>query len=125
MTIVYQQTTGQLWINGTKRTVGYSGINRGRNKHEFQYTSRLGPIPVGLYHLSDGGDQQGYASPTLFSIACVPAKGTETKGRSGFFIHGDNSTGTASTGCIIVNREVRKEILSMIDGNKTLLTVIQ
>ena len=44
------------------------------------------------------------------AIVLAPEPGTETFGRSGFMIHGDNikAPGTASEGCIIQVRAIRE-----------------
>lgn len=48
--------------------------------------------------------------PTPYTFRLVPCLGTETYGRSGFLIHGDNAASDASHGCIIANRDCRRFI---------------
>jgi hypothetical protein len=47
----------------------------------------------------------------------TPFPGTQTYGRDGFLIHGDNVLHDASQGCIILDRAVRNRISSS-GGNR-------
>ncbi len=42
-------------------------------------------------------------------IRLVPDAATELFGRSGFLIHGDNASGTASQGCIIIGGAANRQ----------------
>jgi hypothetical protein len=55
------------------------------------------------------------------SIRLQPDNSTDVCGRSGFFMHGDNSTGVASEGCIVMPLAVRQRIGA---GGDRALTVI-
>lgn len=112
--MIYQQSTGIFWLDGKIAARGYSGKGIGKNNHAMQSVVSVGPIPIGLWLLDkDGGDKvtPGYESPTRYSIKLEPEEGTETFGRSAFFIHGDNSSSTASRGCPIVNRPFRRRVI--------------
>lgn len=65
-----------------------------------------GPIPKGRWRL---GYRQHHPRLGPAAIPLDPEEGTATKGRSGFFIHGDNGRGdrSASSGCIILPKLVR------------------
>jgi len=101
----YHQNTGELTLAGEVVAHGYSGRGEGRNNSEFQFVRNVGPIPAGLWMLGDVGTSKG-----PLTIRLHPCAGTETKGRSGFLIHGDNAAGDASHGCIILPRYARSRL---------------
>lgn len=108
---VYRVTTGVLVLEdaGGNRTYvgkGYSGAIGHQNKPQSQSLIARGPIPCGLWKVGAAFKHQRLGP---VSIPLWPKAGTETFKRSAFFIHGDNkrADGTASTGCIILNRQVR------------------
>lgn len=84
----------------------YSGKGAHRDNPDATAFPRSGPIPVGLYRALAARDH-----PTLGPVAIPlePHPCTQTFGRSGFYIHGDNGRGdfSASEGCIIVQRSAR------------------
>lgn len=104
---VYQIADGRL-SNAARPWVGYSGYSgRGVYRDDPGSTKEVakGPIPVGLYRC-----EKAVNHPTLGPAAIRLDPGlTPMFGRSGFLIHGDNARGdySASSGCIIVGREVR------------------
>lgn len=109
--------TGQPVVNAN----GYSGHGPGLNNPSQQGTkyypgvpgSYGGPIPVGTY---------GIGPPTTtigpVTIPLTPLPGTNTFGRNGFYIHGDNSAGnhSASEGCIVLPPDPRKKIVGCNGG---------
>jgi len=109
----YVQESGRLTCtdNATQKTVvdqdGYSGHGDGVNNPDKQCEKKVGPLPAGEYAMGDARD-----GPSPLSIPLTPTAGTDTCGRGGFLIHGDNDKGnrSASEGCIIVPRDVRKTI---------------
>ena len=115
----YSQTSGELYHDGVLVGTGYSGLGLDKDVTADQAEVGLGPIPQGLWTIGPRGD-----SPTLGP--CVmplwPAEGTETFGRSGFFIHGDSREhpGQASHGCIVLDPLTRLKIADSLD---TALTV--
>lgn len=64
-----------------------------------------------------------FAAP---AIRLDPQDETETCGRSGFFIHGDNAKAnrSASTGCIVVGKRARECVSALIALGFTSLWVV-
>lgn len=85
---------------------GYSGAPGYVNEPFFVDRKGLGPIPVGLWHIEAPRTHARFGPVCFFLQA---EKGTEIYGRSGFYIHGDNARGdgSASTGCIVLDRRTR------------------
>jgi hypothetical protein len=102
----YSQRTGQLKQSGLAVATGYSGSGVGRNNPEMQHVPNVGPIPRGEYRIEK---PQNSARTGPHAMALSPM-GHKALGRSAFQIHGDNRTHTASTGCIILPRDVRERI---------------
>ncbi len=100
----YDQSSGELMYNGSLIGTGYAGKGIGKNNPAMQHVKYVGPIPVGEYSIG-----HSYKSSTgLGSIVMdLNPNGHNALGRTLFRIHGDNSTGTASEGCIIMPRKVR------------------
>lgn len=102
----YEQSTGRLW---KLVATGYSGKEEAKNQPDLDSVANRGPIPAGRWFITErfDSDRRG---PLCLRLA--PAVGTDTHGRSAFLIHGDSvsAPGTASEGCIILPREVRKTI---------------
>lgn len=103
----YAQATGDLFFNSDYVETGYSGANpSGKNDPSKECQRNVGPIPRGRYSI---GPEVNSPSPVALPLKadnqsyCSPP-------RSGFLIHGDNSSGTASTGCIIMSRRTRERI---------------
>ncbi len=111
MTWIYQQSTGQFLYNGTMVSTGYSGMGPGKNNPAMQSFKHFGPIPQGkykigmLYHSHKTGP---------FAMNLTPIN-HNALGRTSFEIHGDNPTHTASSGCIILPRDVRLKIGASAD----------
>jgi hypothetical protein len=114
MTWVYTQLSGALSHDGAIVGLGYSGIDDGLNNHADENMPNLGPIPVGTYNI---GDAFTHSECGPVSMRLEPDQNTDTFGRSGFLIHGDNQqmNHTASHGCIILPRIVRAAIASSKD----------
>ena len=116
---VYSQGTGKLMHpDGRGFATGYSGAGNGKNNCALQHVKNVGPIPQGLWHIGSVYDSKKVGP---FAIRLEPDATTHTFGRSAFLINGDNSTHTASEGCIILSRRVRNAI---IDSGVKLLQVI-
>src|ERR1035438_5349284 len=101
--ITYQQSTGQLQSStGDLIDTGYSGHGDGVNNPAMENVEEVGPIPAGLWNMVDFTVEK-YEDKGPDVIHLSPAAGTDTYGRSGFLMHGDNSKGdhSASKGCII------------------------
>lgn len=116
MTWRFQQSTGDFWHDGEYEGRGYSGHGAGVNNPALQNVAQAGPIPVGLWKI---------ASPIthphlgILAFPLSPLHGTETFGRSGFFIHGDNSllNMSGSEGCIILGRAIRAALAHDVGDN--------
>lgn len=122
---VYEQRTGNFYFSDNKDVraligVGYSGAGVGYNAPDLDDRIAEGPIPRGVWRIRDAirHDRLG-----PICLGLEPAQAAQAKGRSGFFIHGDNSRrdGTASSGCIILPRECRAFIQG--SGVRTLTVV--
>ena len=115
----YSQSTGALTRNGTLVDVGYSGCDDGLNNPADQAIPDEGPIPVGTYDISPA-----FTHPVCgpVSMRLDPQVGTDTLGRSGFLIHGDNQAmnHTASHGCVILPKGTRMAI----DGSDDRVLVV-
>ena len=125
----YSQSTGHLWHfppgGGAADYAGqgYSGFGNGLNNGVYSLCRAdkpncggdAGPIPEGNYTIGPA-----HTSPRgRMTMDLTPGKGTNTFGRNGFEIHGDNSCvcGTASIGCIILGPDIRKRISTSGDRN--------
>lgn len=109
---IYLQRTGQFRRNDEVPVVGYSGFGAMKNDPLSQQLKGMGPIPQGAYNVGDAFDDPEKGPVVMHLIPCT---GTETFGRSGFLIHGDNKTSTASHGCIILPRPVRERVAASHD----------
>lgn len=112
----YQQSTGQLTNpTGSSVGLGYSGNGKGLNNPAMQSVPDHGPIPQGHWTIGTFFDDAGGKGPLVAHLyAAAP---TDTFGRSGFMIHGDNAAAnhTASEGCIILPRLLREQLLASND----------
>lgn len=115
----YVQSSGDLFHGSEYIETGYSGkLPDGKNDPNKECVKNVGPIPRGTY---DIGPEKSSPSPVSLILTannpnyCNPP-------RDGFLIHGDNSTSTASTGCIILSRRTRERIR---DNNDNRLKVVR
>lgn len=126
---VYVQSTGIIYLadaQDVRTPIGqcYSGAPDHVNRPESQAFKCLGPIPAGMW-LVDAPASHPRLGPVSIGLE---AKNKETaRGRSGFYIHGDNNAGnfTASTGCIIATRATRNVIAALYWAGVRTLTVEQ
>ncbi len=105
---VYKQSNGRLSHNGRFVAKGYSGHGAGRNNPSMERVRNVGPIPRGRYRI---GRPYRSARTGRHAMDLKPI-GHDAHGRSNFQIHGDNVTGDASTGCIVLRFSIRKRISS-------------
>ncbi len=115
----YSQSSGTLSRDGVTLGRGYSGAGPGKNNPALEKFHNVGPIPKGAWKIGSPVDNSLGASV----MPLTPAAGTETYGRSGFWIHGDSKShpGLASHGCIVLNFNVREEIAAFGDPDLTVV----
>jgi hypothetical protein len=121
----YSQSTGELRRvqNGTRTRTGsgYSGRNTGLNNPASENQANVGPIPRGTWRIGTPRRSPN-TGPHVLDLTPI---GHTAHGRTGFQIHGDNTTpqpNDASHGCIILPRSVRETISNSGD---TILNVVQ
>lgn len=118
----YSQSTGDLTgLGGARVARGYSGHGSGLNNPAMEQIEGVGPIPHGEWIIGEFFDDRGGKGPMVARLIATP--GTETFGRSGFMIHGDNSKRdfSASEGCIVLPHVTRATV--MASGDRTLMVV--
>jgi hypothetical protein len=120
MTWNYSQSSGQLSHDGEMIATGYSGIGPGLNNPSDENVPFQGPLPKGTYDIGQLMADGGHMGP--FVLPLNPWAVNNMFGRSGFFIHGDNTQAnhSASNGCIILARQWR---MMIAQSNDPLLTV--
>ena len=118
---IYKQQSGDLYHNSSYEGAGYSGHSEGVNDPDMQSVTCIGPIPEGQWIIGPAQTRPPLG-PIVFALS--PCTGTDTFGRSSFFIHGDNSlmNDTGSEGCIVMGRAIRQAIA---DSGDTSLQVIK
>lgn len=109
----YQQSTGDILHDSAYEGIGYSGRAGGRNNPDAQTIVDVGPVPQGKYTIEPASDAHPKLGPCVMEL--TPEPGTETFGRSAFFIHGDNVNHDASHGCIILGPAIRHLIAASPD----------
>lgn len=116
----YSQSSGKLSRDGILIGAGYSGLGPDKDDPATENVHNQGPIPRGIWAIGEA-----HADPELGPcvMALTPVLETETFGRSGFFIHGDSLAhpGSASHGCIVLDRNVRNAIASWGDHALTVI----
>lgn len=114
----YDQSSGELSYNGNIIATGYAGKGAAKNDPAKENIPFQGPIPKGKYTIGPV-----YAHKTLGPVVMnLDPVGHNALGRTLFRIHGDNSTSTASEGCIIMPRFAREKISTSTDK---MLIVVQ
>jgi Protein of unknown function (DUF2778) len=111
MAWIYSQSSGQLTRDGEPVACGYSGAGSGRNNPAEQAVTNVGPIPQGRYTIGPEFDAPVQGPCTMR----LSPQGHDALGRRGFLIHGDNIAHDASTGCVILPPEIRREIAASPD----------
>ena len=126
--LVYSQSKGELrkfnaevlakgW---TLIGLGYAGNGDGKNDPASETRRAIGPIPRGFWRIGSPYDSRNTGPLTIpvYKLDANPGDDMDAvTGRSAFRIHGDSIArpGTASKGCIIVNRSVRDAIIASRD----------
>lgn len=114
----YDQSSGEMSFDGKVVATGYSGKGLEKNDPDKENIPYFGPIPRGQYKIGSA-----YRHQNLGSIVMnLDSIGHNALGRTLFRIHGDNATGTASQGCIIMPRFARDKISNSTDK---ILTVVK
>lgn len=107
--MTYSQTTGELRAaDGTLLGTGYSGAGEGKNNPAMQAIHDVGPIPQGEWIIGPPYCDEERGDPTMR----LSPQGHNAFDRTGFLIHGDNATHTASLGCMIFLQAIRLEIVA-------------
>jgi len=124
MRSLYEQFTGNFYINGTFLEQGFAGVKgEHQNNPASQCIPDTGPLPRGRYMMEPAGESSKYKK----AIRLIPLPDTDMcpSKRFGFFIHGDNKyyPRTGSTGCIILSLTARLKILDAIKSGNVILTV--
>ncbi len=108
--ITYEQKTGHISLNGKRVGKGYSGYGIAANDPNLEHQRKIGPIPRGHWKIDRWQDTYPGRGPI---VAVLSPVGHDAHGRSGFLIHGDNSTPApfdGSHGCIVLNRIIRQQL---------------
>lgn len=105
----FRQLTGELLHNEISIGFGYSGSGLGLNNPSMQAAPNVGPIPRGLWTIGKPYDSETHGP---YVMRLTPDLETKIFKRGGFLIHGDSMKlpGTASKGCIVLNRAMRNQI---------------
>lgn len=102
---------GMRWPAGNLLAQGYSGAPGAVNNPAMIAVADYGPIPVGAWEIGAPYDD---AETGPFTLPLTPTATTETFGRTGFKIHGDDialaGLERASKGCIVLGRFAREAI---------------
>ena len=106
----YDQSSGEMSFNGTVLATGYAGKGTAKNDPEKENMPYHGPIPRGKYKVG-AAYKHSNLGPIVMNLDPI---GHNAFGRTHFRIHGDNATGTASQGCIIMPRFTRDKILIVV-----------
>lgn len=108
---IYHQATGDIFLDKVLKGRGYAGAGKtaagGRNNPAMEGVVAKGPIPRGRWKMTGLRLKHPALGPYVILLEPV---GHNALGRSLFRIHGDNATGDASHGCIILFRNLREQI---------------
>jgi len=105
---VYYQSSGRLELDGRLVGTGYSGAPGYINDPNEEDKKDRGPVPRGRYSI---GSPRYSTTTGPYALPLTPIDHS-AHGRNHFQIHGDSRRhpGTASSGCVILPREVREII---------------
>lgn len=108
---VYDQSSGEIRLNGQLVGSGYAGKGLGRDNPDMEHIRDTGPIPRGTYSIG-----AAYEHPILGPMVMnLDPVGHTAHGRDLFRIHGDNAINNASEGCIVLGPSIRKRISASND----------
>lgn len=111
----FSQSSGALANDeGLIIGMGYSGHGAGLFNPGMQMIPDVGPIPEGLWTI---GPAQTEPVMGPLVMALTPDPMTDTFSRTGFYLHGDNSSldHSASCGCIVASRDIRQQLAVSTD----------
>jgi type VI secretion system (T6SS) effector TldE1-like protein len=119
---IFDQSNGELRLNGILLGTGYSGHDLGKNNPAMQNDPGLGPIPAGFWDIN--GPPQDTKTHGPCTLRLEPRRGTETFGRAGFLIHGDSleHPGQGSQGCIALSPRQKRSYIWQ-SGDTRLLVI--
>lgn len=117
---VFKIRTGEMYHNNTKVATGYSGKGKYKNDPAFTDIPNEGPLPVGNYTI---GAPRTSTKTGPYAMDLTPNAANKMNGRSAFQIHGDSikNPGTASSGCIIMPRNIRELIWNSGDRDLSVI----
>lgn len=115
--MIYEQQTGKLWDSSDAVIgIGYSGAPEGKNNPAMEGVENVGPIPCGKYTIKGPPWNSDKHGPYCLRLA----PDDETRARilslgrdpNSFLMHGDKigALGTASEGCIILDKGTREAV---------------
>lgn len=109
MTWQYSQSDGRLSRDGELCGIGYSGAGDGKNNPAMEGVQCVGPIVRGRYTINAPVDTKSHGPYVMW---LTPHPDNDMLGRSAFGIHGDSKSnpGSASLGCIAIERKVREQV---------------
>ncbi len=110
--LIWSQSKGELSRFGSPAVLahGYSGKGEGRNNPALESVRAVGPIPAGFWRIGKAykSAKTGPVTIPVYKLDGNPGDEVDSvTGRSAFRIHGDNASGTASEGCIILANPAR------------------
>jgi hypothetical protein len=126
--MLYQQLTGLLYgADNTVWGVGYSGSGESQNNPSDEGLVDKGPIPTGNYKIvgppydsPTHGPYVLHLKPDDLTRQAIIALGRDP---DSFLMHGDSieHPGTASEGCVIMDRAVRERVWRSGDDDLTVV----
>jgi hypothetical protein len=124
--LTYSQATGEMRdASGNLLGMGYAGHGPGLNNPAMQEIHNVGPLPRGAYEISPPVDT---ATHGPFVMWLTPDPANEMFGRFGFGIHADKVANPgkrlASTGCIVLSRDVREAVWAAAQKDGRSLQVV-
>ena len=118
MTWTWNQSNGILSHDGKYVATGYSGHGSGVNNPSMQNVPNVGPLPRGAWTIGEMIPKHPDLGPVVMPLE--PDEGTDTFGRGGFFIHGDDVRAPGmeegSKGCIVLPRVARQAMADSQDN---------
>lgn len=117
--IIFDRKAGTLTHEGSPQPFArgiWSGHGQAHNNPAMEKVQKIGPLPAGIYGIGVLEAQHGHLGRDV--MALTPLPGTNTFGRSAFYMHGDSDGDvdfSASEGCIIAPHNIRILVNAMTD----------